>query len=101
MIFIEIPAETLYNEYMTNMNVSLPNEMKEWIVSRTETGRYGNSSDYIRDLIRRDQQREAKRAHLQNLITEGLESGICEQSLDEICAEARAELEADHEIISA
>jgi len=34
---------------MATMNVSLPDAMKEWVESQTQTGRYGNASDYVRD----------------------------------------------------
>lgn len=40
---------------MATMNVSLPETMKKWVNSQVKTGRYGNASDYVRDLIRRDQ----------------------------------------------
>lgn len=46
---------------MTTMNISLPDEMRHWIVSdRLAIGQYHNASEYIRDLIRRDQQRVAR-----------------------------------------
>jgi antitoxin ParD1/3/4 len=60
---------------MATMNVSLPDAMKDWVEGRAETGRYSNASDYVRDLIRRDQEREAKIANMQMLIDEALESG--------------------------
>lgn len=60
---------------MATMNVSLPEPMKEWVEAQAQTGRYANASDYVRDLIRRDQERMHKIAALQMLITEGLESG--------------------------
>ncbi|MDE3116520.1 MAG: type II toxin-antitoxin system ParD family antitoxin [Pseudomonadota bacterium] len=66
---------------MATMNVSLPEPMKEWVEAQAQTGRYANTSDYIRDLIRRDQERMNKIAALQTLITEGLESGA-PQELD-------------------
>ena len=50
----------------------------------------GGVSDYVRDLIRRDQSHKDKVAALQAAITEGIESGMSERSLDEIMAEARA-----------
>ncbi|SFV86705.1 ParD protein (antitoxin to ParE) [hydrothermal vent metagenome] len=40
---------------MTTMNISIPDEMKEWAEKQTRSGRYSNISDYMRDLIRRDQ----------------------------------------------
>lgn len=39
---------------MATMNISLPQQMKDWVEAQTADGRYANSSDYIRDLIRRD-----------------------------------------------
>lgn len=60
---------------MATMNVSLPSAMKEWIERQAETGRYSNVSDYVRDLIRRDQQRQEAMAALQAAITEGVQSG--------------------------
>jgi len=60
---------------MATMNVSLPDAMKAWVDSQATGGQYGNASDYIRDLIRRDQQRQAAIAALQAAITEGIESG--------------------------
>lgn len=74
---------------MATMNVSLPDQMKDWVERQSESGRYANSSDYIRDLIRRDQVRAEKIAHWQRLIDEGLASGVSTRSLDEIFAEAR------------
>ncbi len=60
---------------MASMNVSLPEQMKAWVESQTESGRYGNASDYIRDLIRKDQERKEAVAALQAAITDGIESG--------------------------
>ncbi len=60
---------------MATMNVSLPDPMKAWVEKQAEGGRYSNASDYVRDLIRRDQERQKGIAELQNLIAEGIESG--------------------------
>jgi len=63
---------------MATMNVSLPDPMKTWVDTQIGTGRYASSSDYVRDLIRRDQERKGKLIALQAAITEGMESGIAE-----------------------
>jgi len=60
---------------MATMNVSLPDPMKAWVESQTQDGRYSNASDYVRDLIRRDQDRQKAVAELQQLVDEGLASG--------------------------
>ncbi|MGR6430924.1 type II toxin-antitoxin system ParD family antitoxin [Rhizobium sp. PAMB 3174] len=60
---------------MATMNVSLPEQMKSWVEEQASKGRYSNSSDYVRDLIRKDQERQQALAALQAAVTEGLESG--------------------------
>jgi antitoxin ParD1/3/4 len=75
---------------MATMNVSLPDAMKEWVESQARGGRYSNVSDYVRDLVRRDQERAQRIAELQALITEGEESGVSEKSMADILTEARA-----------
>jgi antitoxin ParD1/3/4 len=80
--------------YMATMNVSLPDPMKEWVDAQTKTGCYSNASDYVRDLIRRDQERAGKLAELQRLITDGLESGVSDRSKADILREARERLAA-------
>ena len=72
------------------MNVSLPDPMKDWVEAQARTGRYSNASDYVRDLIRRDQERAAKIAQMQRLVTEGLDSGISGESMQDVAAAARA-----------
>ena len=81
---------------MATMNISVPDPMKDWVQSQVETGTYANTSDYIRDLIRKDQENRSKITTLQKAITEGLESGISKKSFDEIINEARQELK-DHQ----
>jgi antitoxin ParD1/3/4 len=74
---------------MATMNISVPDPMKDWVQSQVETGVYANTSDYVRDLIRKDQENKTKVFALQKAITEGLESGISDKSFDEIIDTAR------------
>ena len=78
---------------MATMNISLPDPMKTWVESRTEDGRYANSSDYVRDLIRRDQINQEKIANMQRLIDEGRASGISDRTPRQIFEAAKAEFE--------
>jgi antitoxin ParD1/3/4 len=80
---------------MATMNISLPEALKRWAETRAESGRYGNVSDYMRDLIRRDQEREVARVELQELIAQGLSSGISDRSMDDVLREARARARVD------
>ena len=59
------------------MSFALAESMLEYIDNRVATGNYGNygnTSEYIRDLVRRDQEEQAKK-RLRDLIEEGLASG--------------------------
>ncbi|EXL05005.1 type II toxin-antitoxin system ParD family antitoxin [Brucella anthropi] len=78
---------------MVTMNVSLPHPMKEWVEAQAKTGRYSNASDYVRDLIRKDQMRSDKIAAMQRFVDEGLQSGPGSRSQDELFAVAVANAE--------
>jgi putative addiction module CopG family antidote len=41
------------------MSFALPESMREYIDNRVAAGNYGNTSEYIRDLVRRDQEEQA------------------------------------------
>ncbi|AIC25376.1 MULTISPECIES: type II toxin-antitoxin system ParD family antitoxin [Rhizobium] len=79
---------------MATMNVSLPDPMKDWVEAQTKTGRYANASDYVRDLIRKDQERNDKVAAMQRFVDEGLKSGVGSRSKDELFEAARARVES-------
>lgn len=60
---------------MGTMNISLPDPMKSWVEDQTKSGRYANSSDYVRDLIRRDRARLEAIAEIQAAVDAGIASG--------------------------
>jgi antitoxin ParD1/3/4 len=67
----KLPLECIMG--MTSMNVSLPEELKEYAEAQTKNG-YSTPSEYIRELIRTDQKRRAK-DKLDSMLLEGLRSG--------------------------
>jgi antitoxin ParD1/3/4 len=69
---------------MATMNVSLPDPMKEWVEDQVKTGHYSNASDYVRDLIRRDQEYHDRRETLIKSLIVGESSGVSERSLEDI-----------------
>lgn len=75
---------------MATMTVSLPDPMKDWIEAQIKTGDYASSSDYVRDLVRRDREHKDKLTALRQLIDEAEASGISPRTLDEVFADARA-----------
>jgi antitoxin ParD1/3/4 len=75
---------------MAQMNISIPEPMKAWCEGQVSGGAYSTTSDYVRDLIRRDQERKSGIARLQAAIDEGFDSGISPYSYDEIITRIRA-----------
>lgn len=78
---------------MGTMNISLPDRMKAWVEDQTKSGRFANSSDYVRDLIRRDRLRQEAIAEIQAAVDVGLASGPAEP-LDRDAFKAR--MRAEH-----
>ena len=56
------------------MSFALPEAMRSYVDQRVRSGQYGNTSEYLHELIRRDQEEQAKK-RLRELIEEGLNSG--------------------------
>lgn len=74
---------------MVQMNISLPEGLKSWAEARVAEGRYSSTSDYVRDLMRRDQEAEEKLRNLRAMIEEGLASGVSERDPFAYLAELR------------
>lgn len=71
------------------LSFALPETMRSYIDARVASGQYGNTSEYIRDLIRKDQEEQAVQ-RLRGLIEEGLASGPAEARTDDDLNELRA-----------
>jgi len=78
----------------TTMNVALTDALRAFVTARVQSGAYGNASEYIRDLIRKDQEAQ-RRQSLRQLLEEGLASGpsapFTSEDWDEVDALARGE----------
>jgi antitoxin ParD1/3/4 len=73
---------------MTTMNISLPDALKSFVDQRVTSAGYGTSSEYIRELIRRDKDR----VQLRNMLLEGAESPIVGVADDAYFESLKAEL---------
>jgi antitoxin ParD1/3/4 len=62
-------AKTAYACGMGTMNISLPDALKDFVDEQVKRG-YGTSSEYVRELIRKDQER----LHLRELLLAGAAS---------------------------
>lgn len=61
---------------MSTMNISLPDPMKTFVDEQVEARGYGSSSEYVRDLIRKDGDRQK----LRSLLLVGAESSPAESA---------------------
>lgn len=59
---------------MSTMNISLPESLKSFVDEQVSSGSYGTSSEYLRELIRKDQDR----TRLRKLLLAGAESAPAE-----------------------
>ena len=57
---------------MSTMNISLPNELKQFVDQRIQSEGYGSSSEYLRELIRRDRDR----AQFRQYVLDGMQSPL-------------------------
>lgn len=77
---------------MSRLTISMPEQMNDWVEAQISVGRYGNVSEYFRDLVRRDQEnREGAIAELRSLIEQAEASGISRRTLPEVLEAARQE----------
>ena len=63
---------------MSTMNISLPETLKSFVDSQVNEGDYGSSSEYVRELLRK----EKDRVHLRRLILDGMESELIDEPMD-------------------
>lgn len=80
---------------MASLHVSLSDEMRSFVDEQVRSGSYHNHSEYVRDLIRHDQEARA-RHRVDTLLLEGLESGrpaaLTAEDWREIREEVRAKV---------
>ena len=77
--------------------ITLTEKQDRWIKSRIADGEFTNDSEYIRDLVRRDQEQKHKLEALRKAIQEGIDSGISDLTVGEIWADAEARHKAKDE----
>lgn len=64
--------------------ITFTEQQDAWVKSRVSSGDYTNDSEYVRDLIRKDQQSNDKLRILQSAIEDGLQSGVSKRSVEDI-----------------
>lgn len=80
---------------MVRKTISFTEQHDEWIKSRIASGDYASDSEYVRDLIRKDQRENEKLASLRAAIADGLSSGISDRDVKDIMAAIDNKLRAN------
>jgi antitoxin ParD1/3/4 len=81
---------------MAQLNVSIPPALRSWIDHRVAEGRYSSPSDYVRDLVRRDQESEPGDIEwVRKMVAEGLASGRLNRDPRDVIEDIIAEHPAD------
>ena len=78
-----------------NTSVTLGEHFEGFIATQIEKGRFNNSSEAVREGLRLLEERETKLEALRMMIDEGDASGVSDQTLWDIAAEAQEELDRD------
>jgi len=77
---------------MSRLTISMPDQMNEWVEAQVSAGRYGNVSEYFRDLVRRDQERrDGAISELRTMLERAEADGVSKRSVSEILEAAREE----------
>jgi len=79
----------------TRKTITVTDQQDQWIKAQIAAGDFTNDSEYIRALIRRDQEHNAKFRALKAAVQEGLDSGVSEKTVPQIMTEVEARLRAD------
>jgi antitoxin ParD1/3/4 len=76
---------------MQTMNISLPDQLKDYVDAQVNSGRYSSVSEYVRELIRAEQKRREKE-DIELRILEGLSSGEAVEATPAMWEELRKNL---------
>ncbi|HUF71653.1 MAG TPA: type II toxin-antitoxin system ParD family antitoxin [Gammaproteobacteria bacterium] len=75
--------------------ITLTDKQDKWIKAQIAQGDFTNDSEYIRDLVRRDQEQNTRFQALKDAAQEGIESGESKKSITGIRDEVEARLKAN------
>ncbi len=80
---------------VTRKTITLSDQQDLWVKGRVASGDYTNDSEYFRDLIRRDQEQNARILALKHAVQEGLQSGDSDRSVVQIMQDVERRLAAN------
>jgi antitoxin ParD1/3/4 len=76
---------------MQQKTITITDQMESWVKAQIDSGKYGDDSEYFRDLIRRDQDRREAETKLQFMLDEAETSGKSDRTAQAIWAAAETQ----------
>jgi antitoxin ParD1/3/4 len=89
MIDAEAPMATV------RKTITLTDQQSDWVKSQITNGGFTNDSEYIRDLIRKEQERQSELEFVRAELAKGEESGLSDKSPHQIIEETKERLKKD------
>jgi len=83
---------------MVKRTYSITETLDQYVKGRINSGEYATDSEYLRELIRRDQEENREIAYIRSKLIKAEQSGFTNQSKEEILEEFKAELRASGEL---
>ena len=83
---------------MVKKTYSITETLNQYVGLRIKSGEYATDSEYVRELIRRDQQENKEISYIRSKLIKAENSGFTDQSKDEILKELKNELRNNGEL---
>lgn len=77
---------------MTNLNLRVRSDIREWIESRVEKGEFSTAGDYLSELVERDRESRSDEERLEDLrriVVDAEKSGVSDATMDDIRREGQ------------
>ena len=74
---------------MRRKTITVTEQQELWIKSQINSGKYGNDSEYLRELIRLDQEHKHKIELLRSALIAGEKSGVSKRNMSDILDDAK------------
>ena len=83
----------------TRKTITVTNQQNNWIKAQIATGEFTNDSEYIHNLIRRDQTRKTEILAIRSALIEGKESGVSDRTPEDVKAEVKRRLQNNGQLL--
>ncbi len=79
-------------------SITFTEQQDKWIKMQIQKGDFTNDSEYIRNLVRKDQERNKKMVDLKKAIDEGFNSGVSTKTIADIMSNVEKSMRENGEL---